>query len=245
MSDNPFRHRGPMSAPFGFDPSAPTTPIPGYGLGAVDRDSDPPPTPRRLCPTCAGSGEIVNAFTHAVSSCLACLGSGRDCSDLPRRAPPEPPPHGGVPSEVREAREDGISAIKRQAIREIETGRGPGTALDPHPSDTYERILPNAKGAGELASALALAGLRRLERGLHDVDSRVSFEAARVLASTASKVVELPPPPGSDVADPEARRAALVAALGTPAVIQTILGVLEDRTCPLALALIEAGWHGP
>jgi hypothetical protein len=147
-----------------------------------------------------------------------------------------------VPDAVRGARSSGLSAIKRAAVREIETGRGPGTALDPKPSDTYERLLPNAKSAGELASALTLAGLRRLERGLHDVDSRVSFEAARVLASTASKVVDLPPPPGAELVDPEARKAALVAALGTPAVIAIVLEVAGTNNSPLRDALQVEGW---
>lgn len=204
------------------------------------------------CATCGGSGRVTyGPAPNAATTCATCLGTGRTCttataSDLPRTQPrgaDEPPPHGGVAPEVREARESGLSAIRRAAVREIETGRGPGAALEPGSDDLgYEPVLPNARTPGELAAKLAMVGLRRLEKGLHDYDPRVSFEAARVLMSTASKAADLPPPPGSDLVDPEARKVALVAALGTPAVIEIVLEVARDFGSALHSALHDDGW---
>jgi hypothetical protein len=139
-----------------------------------------------------------------------------------------------------------LSSAKYAAIQAIETGRHPERVapLDPKSTDTHPILLPNAKSPAELTSALALLALRRLEKGLHDFDPKVSFEAARVACVVASKVSELPTAPGSDVADPVARRAALVAALGTPAVIEIVIAV-AGTDGPLRTALEAAGWRGP
>lgn len=107
-----------------------------------------------------------------------------------------------------------------------------------------ELLLPGAT-ASELAPALAERALRRLEQGLQDYDPRVSFEAARVLVSTASRVRELKPEggvaPGADI-DPAARRAAMVAALGSDEAVALVVELAFVEGSAVRVALECAGW---
>lgn len=110
-----------------------------------------------------------------------------------------------------------------------------------------ELLLPGATAA-ELAPALAERALRRLEQGLQDYDPRVSFEAARVLVSTANKVRELKPEgsavsgAGAGDADPAARRAAMVAALGSDEAVALVVELAFVEGSAVRVALEDAGW---
>lgn len=168
-------------------------------------------------------------------------------------APPTPrlPAFPPVPEVMREARASGVSAERRDAVRKIaagkvddpavaalEPGRGPAV-------ENYAPVMPDAKSPAELASALALAAMRKLERAMHDYDPRVANEAARVLMSGAPKVVDMARPADEAAADPEARRAALVAALATPDVVVLVVDAAAVAGSPLSEALWRAGWSRP
>lgn len=108
-----------------------------------------------------------------------------------------------------------------------------------------ELLLPGAT-ASELAPALAERALRRLEQGLQDYDPRVSFEAARVLVTAASRVREIKPAdgtaPGAGDVDPEARRAAMIAALGSDEAVALVVELAFMEGSAVRVALECAGW---
>lgn len=103
----------------------------------------------------------------------------------------------------------------------------------------------SAMTPAELAGPLAMKAMRRLERGIDDLDPRVSFEAARVAVGAAPKVAELVGMGTPADADPEARRAALTAALMSEEALALVVELATVDGGPVRAALEAAGWQGP
>lgn len=95
----------------------------------------------------------------------------------------------------------------------------------------------------ELAPQVALKALRLLDRSMSDYDSRVALEAARVVVQSAGKMAELLP--GDTAPDPEAKRAALLAACASEEFCTLLVTVVASSQAPARLALERAGWVAP
>lgn len=103
--------------------------------------------------------------------------------------------------------------------------------------------LCRGETAAELAPQVALKAMRLLDRSMSDYDSRVALEAARVVVQSAGKMAELLP--GEVPADPEAKRAALLAALASEEFCELLVSIVASSEAPARLALERAGWVAP
>lgn len=157
-----------------------------------------------------------------------------------------PPPgdgeeHGPPTPRMAELETNAGRAEAQAALRQITEITSKGSVR------TRDRETPRLPGdtPAELAGPLALMAMRLLESRMHDVDPRIAMEAARCVVAGAPKVRELNTGPAGDAADPEARRAAMVAALGSDEAVALVVELAGTAGSPVRLALERAGWRPP
>lgn len=134
-------------------------------------------------------------------------------------------------------------AVDRHDVREAERALQAAAGAPVRGGSSTPTELKGATAA-ELAGPLALKAMRVLERGMDELDYRVSFEAARVAATIAPKVHELTAGEVKDD-DPDAKRAALLAALASADFCTMLVDVVASSEAPARLALERAGWVAP
>jgi hypothetical protein len=133
--------------------------------------------------------------------------------------------------------------VDRTAVREAERALQAAAGTPVRGGCSTPAEIKGATAA-ELAGPLALKAMRVLERGMDELDYRVAFEAARVAATVAPKVHELTAGEVKDD-DPEAKRAALLAALASDEFCALLVSVVASSEAPAWKALIAAGWRSP
>ena len=138
----------------------------------------------------------------------------------------------------------GEEPVTRASVRTAERTLQAGAGQEVRGGSCSDETLIKASTAAELAGPLALAAMRVLERGIKDPNPHVAFEAARVAATVAPKVVDLTGKEATET-DPAAKRASYLAALASPALCALVVEVVGQVDAPLRAALEAAGWRAP